>query len=244
MKKEHNLRKLNNKGFSLVELIIVIAIMAILVAIVVPNFIGYLDKARKARDLEMARVLGTALERVIATDPEANDAWHKIGPNSNDGGSHVEYNVTDWKTLKNYTITNVFEFTLTKKGEVLADQNHEEWHCELNYRNGVLRNARRKVTQPGQDLLWDRFTEEIATIEINIMYRKYCISQYKISKNVVTGRPEVWVCPVEPGKDGEGKGNGWVYYRLWPDADPDYMSSKPPVGTNANGGGKQPTTFY
>ena len=237
------MKKQNNKGLSLVELIIVIAIMAILVAILVPNFIGYLDKARKARDLEMARVLGTALERVIATNPDANEAWHRISNNSDDGGSHVEYNVKDWKTLRTYTITNVFEFTLTRQGEVLADQNHAEWHCELNYRNGVLRNARRRVTQPGQDLLWDTFAEEIATVEINIMYRKYCISQYKISKNLTTGRPEVWVCPVERGKDGEGKSNGWVYYRLWPDADPDYMSNKPPVGTNAVGGGKQPTTF-
>jgi len=44
------MKKLNNKGFSLVELIIVIAIMAILVGVVCPQVIPYLERSRKAKD--------------------------------------------------------------------------------------------------------------------------------------------------------------------------------------------------
>jgi type IV pilus assembly protein PilA len=43
-------RKLGNKGFSLVELIIVIAIMAVLVAILAPQYIKYVEKSRIAAD--------------------------------------------------------------------------------------------------------------------------------------------------------------------------------------------------
>ena len=43
--------KKSNKGFSLVELIIVIAIMAILAAAIAPALIRYIDKSRKADDL-------------------------------------------------------------------------------------------------------------------------------------------------------------------------------------------------
>jgi type IV pilus assembly protein PilA len=43
-------RKIGNKGFSLVELIIVIAIMAVLVAILAPQYLKYVEKSRKAAD--------------------------------------------------------------------------------------------------------------------------------------------------------------------------------------------------
>ena len=45
-------RKEDNKGFSLVELIIVIAIMAILVGIVGTQVIPYIDKSRNAKDIQ------------------------------------------------------------------------------------------------------------------------------------------------------------------------------------------------
>ena len=40
----------SNKGFSLIELIIVIAIMAVLVGILAPQFISYMHKSRVAAD--------------------------------------------------------------------------------------------------------------------------------------------------------------------------------------------------
>ena len=47
----------NEKGFSLVELIIVIAIMAILAAAIAPALIRYINKSRKASDIETASVI-------------------------------------------------------------------------------------------------------------------------------------------------------------------------------------------
>ena len=41
---------MNNKGFSLVELIVVIAIMAILVGVAVPVYTGYIDRAQETVD--------------------------------------------------------------------------------------------------------------------------------------------------------------------------------------------------
>lgn len=51
----------NNKGFSLVELIIVIAIMAILVGVLAPNLIKQLEKAKVSSDLELCQSVVTAM---------------------------------------------------------------------------------------------------------------------------------------------------------------------------------------
>lgn len=38
----------NNKGFSLIELIVVIAIMAVLIGVIAPQFLGYSDKTKES----------------------------------------------------------------------------------------------------------------------------------------------------------------------------------------------------
>jgi type IV pilus assembly protein PilA len=54
------MKKLNNKGFSLVELIIVIAIMAILVGVVGTQVIPYMENSRKAKDQQIISSWNTA----------------------------------------------------------------------------------------------------------------------------------------------------------------------------------------
>lgn len=53
-------KKADNKGFSLVELIIVIAIMAILVGIVGTQVVPYLNKSKEAKDLQIINSYSTA----------------------------------------------------------------------------------------------------------------------------------------------------------------------------------------
>ncbi|MBO5610235.1 MAG: prepilin-type N-terminal cleavage/methylation domain-containing protein [Eubacterium sp.] len=50
-----------DSGFTLVELIIVIAIMAILSAAIAPAVIRYIEKARKADDVQTAKIIFDAV---------------------------------------------------------------------------------------------------------------------------------------------------------------------------------------
>ena len=68
------MKKLNNKGFSLVELIIVIAIMAILAAALAPQLIKYIEKSRISSDKTSAASVKTAFDTAIANDDAYQDA--------------------------------------------------------------------------------------------------------------------------------------------------------------------------
>lgn len=59
------MKKTNNKGFSLIELIIVIAIMAVLVAIIAPNLTKYLGKSKKNTDKKNLDEIESTLKTCI-----------------------------------------------------------------------------------------------------------------------------------------------------------------------------------
>jgi type IV pilus assembly protein PilA len=59
----------SNNGFSLVELIIVIAMMAALVGVLAPQYVKYLEKTQRTRDCSAINTILDTCE-VIALDPD------------------------------------------------------------------------------------------------------------------------------------------------------------------------------
>lgn len=55
-----------NKGFSLVELIVVIAIMAVMTSVLAPSLLGYVEKSRMQKDDSAMGEINNAIKLALA----------------------------------------------------------------------------------------------------------------------------------------------------------------------------------
>ncbi len=84
------------KGFTLIEIIIVIAIIGILSAVLVPAIFGYVEKARNKADLSNARNICNALQLAVIESPDNvinyETPWKGDKNNENHGYVYVDDN--------------------------------------------------------------------------------------------------------------------------------------------------------
>ena len=66
-------KRLNNKGFTLVELIVVLVILAILAALLIPSLTGYIDRARQESVVAETRMVVLAAQTVLSEEYGQNE---------------------------------------------------------------------------------------------------------------------------------------------------------------------------
>lgn len=110
----------NNKGFSILELIVVIGILSILVVIAALQFIFYLEKANVSADIQLCDSIQEALQ-MASTDPSVvtnNDGSSDLVELLR-GGTVVPLSGLDGDTLFNEVVRDITGFDAFDDGECL-----------------------------------------------------------------------------------------------------------------------------
>lgn len=91
----------NKKGFSLVELIVVIAIMAVLVGVLAPQLMKYVEKSRIQKDESAAAEYVGAVEKALADNSE-DGAYDEVMEALQTADTlTITYTATDYKINPN-----------------------------------------------------------------------------------------------------------------------------------------------
>lgn len=102
--------KKNNKGFSLVELIIVIAIMAVLIGLLAPQYLRFVEKSKKSSDVSNAQALATAFNVAFA------DGIGVTTSSGNGGSALGTYGVQTWPEAKSVATNAEWIVTMGEDG--------------------------------------------------------------------------------------------------------------------------------
>lgn len=119
-------KMMQSKGFTLIELMIVVAIIGVLAAIAIPNYMNYQCKAKQS---EAKSNLGS-----IRTMQEAYRAEHDTyGSNSSVIGFEVQGD-----NRYSYSITNATDSDFTARANATINNETDVWQI---YSNGTLENT-------------------------------------------------------------------------------------------------------
>jgi len=110
----------NKKGFTLIEMIVVLVIIAILIVATVPTMMGFINDARDRATAAEARSVYMAIQGTIAHYGTASSVWGGPAPKSNLPGTTIDDDPIFLRFMEGdiETLARPFSFAVTDSGRV------------------------------------------------------------------------------------------------------------------------------
>ena len=201
----------DNKGFSLLELIITIAVMTVLVGLMATQYLRYVEKAKKAVDMETADEIAHAYMMACARHPEVY-TYMEDWRSSRYSNLHTTVTATVNGQSESYRVALIVaseNTTFTGQQREYLSGFYDTLNAELNLRSGNGANKSMKpkyqVTKSGPH----------SSGESHRSYSK--VDRWRIVERLDNGAIEVW------SADGS-KFGGWPQFRVWPTPDDEYTN--------------------
>ena len=197
------MKKKKLKGFTLIEIIVVIAILGILMAILVPSFIGYLRRAKRTSDIASAKEIHNNVNHIITENKPIT--WYSSSRKAN-------------------VKTNAMQSFYSKSGSsyknIARGGNSKFNKIDENGKPYTIMPV--AVLDATTDSKWKNIDQE-QIIEIPIKYEpkddKEGLDRWFICYRVDDpSRIEIWVGVKYGRKSGDTGGSGTPMYRVYPNA--------------------------
>lgn len=118
----------NVTGFTLIELMIVLAIMAIILAIAIPSYNDYIRRSRRTQSIAQMQNIALMQEKFRSENPGYTTAWARLGgdpdaaPLSDTVGAHYNWAVTTVAADPVAGTAASFTITATAQGDQAIDK--------------------------------------------------------------------------------------------------------------------------
>lgn len=197
----------DNRGFSMVEIIVVIAIMGILIGVLTPQLLRYIKRSRKANDLVVAREIGNTFNILTVDDKivkQYSDLCKDDGRGNLDGSGKYYYmmlyaDADNTDTPFHVKCNQLHKDKIDGYNETTLNQHFQE----LFERSLSDKDVRMKFRSPGERDQW------IIAVDEDGRYHVLVGTGFSGSPTYIS-------------KDGDPEGLSSKCYELWPNTSDAY----------------------
>lgn len=162
------MKKRNHKGFTLIELIVVITVIGVLAAILIPMLSGYIKKSYKKADISAGNSIGKAAFSVVSDDEDASESFYKCDTTS------FPVTVTNSAGTDSYDLVLVRKTNANCTSWVADDADGQDFCDAMNNTDYIDKLGKVKYKGPKNANIWligyrqnDISTIEVWTADIN-----------------------------------------------------------------------------
>lgn len=126
----------NNSGFSLVELIIVISIMGVLLGVIAPAFIRYVQKSRIVKDEQNLDIVRQTIETMLSNEDFYDDLTNASIIILEDGSVSIENTKLSADEVER--VTKEFTDILNNTKVVMSSYRYSDKKITINIIDGII----------------------------------------------------------------------------------------------------------